>query len=95
MAAIRRKRFLREMAGILLGLALALMLGALVPQIREQFSLGIVALWGAAIGGLLASYERFEAAGAALTRRENRWLNYFVGLAVPVALLSLLYLLIR
>ena len=83
------------MAGILIGLSLALMVSALVPQIREQYSLGLVALWGAAIGGLLSSFDRFEQAGAALTRRENRWLNYFVGLAVPVALLTILYFLIR
>ena len=88
----RRKRFLRELAGIFLGLSIAMMVGSLVPEIRERYSLVIVLLWGGAIGGLLASYERFERAGAALTKGENKVVNYLVGIGVPVGILLVIYL---
>ena len=89
--ATRRRRFIRELVGIVLGASAAMMISSLIPAIREQYTLGIVLLWGGAIGGLLASYERFERAGAALTRREGRALNYAVGFGVPVLILFLMY----
>lgn len=92
---IRRTRFVKELIGIFLGISLAMMISSVVPAIREQYSLGMVVLWGGAIGGLLTSYERFERAGAALTRSENRLLNYLVGIAVPLAVLAAFYFLNR
>jgi hypothetical protein len=88
----RRQRFIRELVGIFLGVSIAMMIGSLVPGIREQYSLGIVLLWGGAIGGLAASYERFERAGAALTRGENKVVNYLVGIGIPVGILVVIYL---
>ena len=88
---VRRQRFIRETVGIVLGIGAAMMFSSLVPAIREQYSLSIVILWGAAIGGLLASYERFERAGEILTRSENRALNILAGVGIPVAVLAILY----
>ena len=88
---VRRARFIKELLGIFLGISLALMLSSVVPSIREQYSFGMVVLWGGALGGLLTSYERFEGAGAALTRSENKVLNYLVGISIPVAVLLAFY----
>ena len=92
---IRRTRFIKELLGIFLGISLAMMISAVIPSIREQYSLAIVVLWGGALGGLLTSYERFERAGAALTRSENKVVNYLVGIAVPLAALAAFYFLNR
>jgi len=88
----RRRRFIRELVGIFLGVSVAMMVGSLVPGIRERYSLGIILLWGGAIGGLAASYERFERAGAALTRGENKVVNYLVGVGIPVGILIVIFL---
>lgn len=91
---VRRTRFIKELLGIFLGISLAMMLSAVVPAIRENYSLGVVILWGGALGGLLSSFERFERAGAALTRGENKVLNYMIGIIIPLlALVALLYFL--
>ena len=87
----RRRRFIREISGIVLGIGAAMMISSLVPAIREQYSLSIVLIWGAAIGGLLASYERFESAGEILTRSENRALNILVGAGIPIGVLAIVY----
>ena len=52
-------------------------------------------LWGAAIGAAVVSVDMFERAGAALTRRENRWVNLLVGLGIPAILLIILLLVSR
>lgn len=91
----RRNRFLSELLGIFMGLAVALMVSALVPQVREQYSLGLVILWGGVIGGTLASRERFERAGAIMTGSENTTLNYLVGFGTPALILLALYLFTR
>lgn len=88
----RRQNFRKELLGIFGGIGLAMILSSFIPAIRENYSLGIVILWGGAIGGAVMSLERFERAGAALTKKENRVLNYIVGLGVPVGLLVLLLL---
>jgi len=88
----RRRRFIRELVGILLGVSIAAIVGSLVPAIREGYSLFAVLLWGGALGGLLVSYERFERAGAALTRGENKLVNYLVGIGIPVGVLVVIYL---
>jgi len=88
----RRKNFKRELLGMFAGIGLAMVIGSMIPVVRENVSLGVVVLWGGAIGGVLASLERFERAGAVLTKRDNRVLNYFVGLGIPVGILLLLVL---
>ena len=81
---VRRTRFIKELLGIFLGISLAMMISSVVPSVRENYTLGIVVLWGGALGGLLTSYERFERAGAALTRGENKALNYIIGISIPL-----------
>jgi len=90
---IRRTRFIKELLGIFLGISLAMMASSVFPAIRENFTLGAVILWGGALGGLLTSYERFERAGAALTRSENRPLNYAVGISIPLAVIAAFFFL--
>ena len=90
--AVRSARFRKEIVGIFLGIGAALIVGALVPAVNENYSLGIVVLWGGAIGGFLASYERFEQAGAMLTRSENRALNLLIGAGLPIGLLVIVFL---
>jgi hypothetical protein len=90
---VRRANFRRELLGIFGGIGLAMAISALIPAIRENYSLGVVILWGGALGGAVMSLERFERAGAALTKKDNRALNYAVGLGIPIALLILLLLL--
>lgn len=92
---LRKQDFRRELFGTFIGISLAMMVSALLPQIRENYPLTLVILWGAIAGGLFASYERFERAGAALTHSESAVLNYAVGLSIPSAVLLLLYLLSR
>ncbi len=92
---VRRARFVRELLGIFLGISLAMMISSVVPEIRERYSLGVVILWGGAVGGLLTSYERFEKAGAALTRGDNKVLNYLIGVSLPLLILLSLYLYTR
>lgn len=86
---VRRSNFLREIFGIALGVGAGLMIGSILPQIRETTSMGSVMLWSGAAGGFLASLDRFEQAGAALTRSENRLKNYLVGVGIPLAILLL------
>jgi hypothetical protein len=88
----RRHRYIRELIGIFLGVSLAMIVSSFAPGIRENYSLGIVLLWGGALGGLAASYERFERAGAALTKGENKVVNYLVGVGIPVGILVVIYL---
>jgi len=87
----RRRNFRRELVGIFAGIGLALVIGALIPAIRENYSLGLVILWGGALGGVVMSLEQFERAGAALTKKENRPLNYAVGLGIPIVILVLIF----
>lgn len=86
----QRRQYRRELLGIAGGIGLAMAVGAAVPAIRENVSLELMILWGGAIGGVVMSLERFERAGAGLTRRENRALNFAVGLGVPMVLLLVL-----
>jgi hypothetical protein len=39
------------------------------------------------------SLKRFERAGAILTKRDNRFLNYGVGLGIPFGILFLIFML--
>jgi hypothetical protein len=87
----RRRNFRRELVGMFAGIGLAMAISSLIPEIRENSRLGVVILWGGAIGGAVVSLDRFERAGAALTKKENRPLNYAVGLGIPVILLIILF----
>jgi hypothetical protein len=87
------RNFRREVFGISIGIGLAMMLGSLVPAIRERVSLGVVFLWGGAIGGIFASAQKFEQAGAALTKKNNKPLNYAIGIGIPALIFGLLLLL--
>ncbi len=83
----RRNQFRRELTGMAIGIGLALMLGAGVPWLRDNLSLAYLIVWGAALGGIFSSLERFENAGAALTKKQNRVLNYAVGLGLPLIII--------
>ena len=85
------RNFHRELVGIFAGIGLGLVIVALIPAIRENYNLGTLILWGGALGGVVMSLERFERAGAALTKRENRPLNYVVGLGIPIVILVLIF----
>jgi hypothetical protein len=91
MRQLRRQNFRKELVGMFAGIGLALAISALIPAIRENYSLGVVILWGGAVGGVAASLERFERAGAILTKKENRPLNYIVGLGIPIMILLLIF----
>ncbi len=81
--------------GIFGGAAVGWVLVTLIPALEQRFSLFSVVLWCAAIGGVLTSLGGFMRAGAALTRRENPWLNLAVGLGMPILLLAIIFLLFR
>ncbi|HNB50576.1 MAG TPA: hypothetical protein PK530_01465 [Anaerolineales bacterium] len=88
---VRRANFRRELLGMFGGIGLAMVISSFVPAIREHYSLGVVILWGGAIGGVVMSLERFEHAGPVLTKKDNRALNYVVGLGLPILLLLLIF----
>jgi hypothetical protein len=90
----RRRNFRRELIGMAAGIGLGLMAGSLIPWVRANVSLGLVVLWGGAIGGIAASHERFAQAGAIITRTQNRFANYLVGFGIPIFIIAAaLYLL--
>ncbi|GEM_PF-2241257 len=90
---VRRRNFRREIIGIFLGVSGAMVISSLLPVVRQNVSLATVMLWGGAFGGVAASFPRFEKAGAALTKGDNRVLNYAIGLGIPLIVLLLLALL--
>lgn len=87
----RRRNFRRELLGVFGGAGLALMISALIPVIRDKYSLGLVISWGGAVGGVMMNLDRFEKAGAVLTKKQNRLLNYLIGLGIPVLAVLLLF----
>jgi len=89
------KKWGRQWVGIFAGAAVGWVLASLFPALEQQFGLNSVILWSAAIGGVLTSLGGFMRAGAALTRRENPWLNLAVGLGIPILLLLIIMLLFR
>ena len=90
----RQRNTRRQLAGIFLGVGLGLMVSALVPAVRQNVELSTVVLWSGALGGVLASLEYFERAGAALTKKDDPVLNYAVGLGLPLLVLVAISLLI-
>ncbi len=85
-----RARLVQQLLGVVGGIGLGLIASALLPVIRERFSLGEVILWGGAIGGMLFNLNQFEQAGAQLTRNDNRLLNYAIGLGIPLFVVMLI-----
>jgi hypothetical protein len=89
------KKWGRQWVGVFGGAAVAWALMTLFPVLQERFSMFSALLWGAAIGAAVVSVDMFERAGAALTRRENRWVNLLAGLGIPAILLIILLLVSR
>jgi hypothetical protein len=85
----------RQSWGAGLGALAGLLLAQLVPALAARFSALSLALWFAALGAVLASLDGFARAGAALTHRENRWLNLLVGLGIPLLILALIAVWLR
>jgi hypothetical protein len=90
-----QNKWVRQWVGIFGGGAVGWLLTIIFPVLEQRFSLITVVLWCAVIGGVLTSLSGFMRAGAALTRRENPWLNLAVGLGIPIVLLLLITLLFR
>ena len=68
-----------QLKGAAIGAAIALMLGYAAIQLGWlQGRLVRYALWGAAIGGLLAASDELARAGSRLTKRDTKWLNILV-----------------
>jgi hypothetical protein len=91
----KQNRWIRQWVGIIGGGAVGWLLTIIFPGLEESFSLITVVLWCAVIGGVLTSLGDFMRAGAALTRRENPWLNMAVGLGIPIILLVVIALIFR
>jgi hypothetical protein len=89
------KKWGRQWVGVFGGAAVGWALMNIFPGLEARFGMLAVLLWSAAIGGVLTSLDGFVKAGAALTRRDNRILNFFVGLGIPALLLLILYLVSR
>jgi hypothetical protein len=85
----------RQVWGLLIGAAVGVVLTLLFPVLREfTYGYGFV-FWCAIAGGVIASLDRFEKAGAVITRGTDRRLNYAVGLGFPVLFFLLLSLILR
>ena len=83
----------RQWVGMFGGMGIGLMLSGVIPWLRENLDFVALLLWSGAIGTAVMSIEQFEAAGAALTKRENRILNLAVSIGLTVlALLVLIFL---
>ncbi|RMF50637.1 MAG: hypothetical protein D6755_00865 [Anaerolineae bacterium] len=85
-----REQRRRQMWGVALGLVIAWIAGAALPALPERISWPTLLLWGAAIGGSALAWQSFEQAGHALTRSDNRRLNFALGFGIPFALLALI-----
>ncbi len=95
-AATYRARQRRSLTGMFAGLGLGMMVGALVPWVRQNVDLVSLVLWCSVAGIVLVNLERFAEAGVIITRNEdNKPLNYLVGLGFPVLLLLLFAFLTR
>jgi hypothetical protein len=81
--------------GAAFGLSIAWAVGTMFPALPARYSWLTVMLWGAAIGAGVFSWRSFEHAGRALTRSENRWLNFILGISIPAAFLALITIFLR
>lgn len=93
-AALRRsqrgKGIRMQLIGILAGGGLGWVAYYVYPGLGQGMDTLEAVLWGASLGGVLASLPAFERAGAALTRRDNRLLNLSVSLGILALVLALL-----
>jgi hypothetical protein len=86
-----------QLKGAAIGAAIALVLSYIAQQVGIlQGRLVRYALWGGAIGGLLAGSDQLAKAGSRLTKRDEKWLNVLVAVigfilifAVMVGIVSL------
>ena len=90
-----RLRRRRNMNGLFGGIGLGLVVDSLVPWIRENLDLTSLILWSGALGMVVTNFRQFGLAGAVLTGGENKALNYFIGLALPAALLMIVYFAVK
>ena len=90
-----RLRRRRNMIGLFGGIGLGFVVGSLVPWIRENLNLTSLILWSGVVGMVVTNFRQFGHAGAVLTGGENKVLNYFIGLALPVALLLIVYFAVK
>jgi hypothetical protein len=90
-----RLRRRRNMIGLFGGIGLGLVVGGLVPWIRENLEFTSLILWSGAVGMVVTNFRQFGHAGAVLKGGENKALNYFIGLALPAALLLLVYFAVK
>lgn len=87
---VARHRRRRQYSGLFGGIGLGMMVSALIPWVRNNVDLTTVILWSGAAGVVITSWEQFEAAGGALTRKPGRALNLAVGFGLPLLLIVLL-----
>ena len=86
-----------QIKGTAIGAVIALVLSFIAQQLGIlQGRLVRYALWGGAIGGLLAGSDQLAKAGSRLTKRNEKWLNVLVAVigfllifAVMVGIVSL------
>ena len=83
LAEIRLRRR-RSNIGLFAGIGAGMMIGSLIPWVRENIDLLSLVLWSAVIGVAVANLGQFKKAGAILTRRDDPVLNYIVGLGLPI-----------
>ena len=81
--------------GAAFGMSIAWAVGTMFPALPARLSWLTVMLWGAAIGAGVFSWRSFEHAGRALTKSENRWLNFIIGISIPAAFLALMTILLK
>ncbi len=75
---------------LLLGAALGLLVAEFVaPPLGWAITSEDGLIWGAIAGVCLAYLPGFAEAGAKLTRRDNRWLDFGVGVAATIIVLAL------
>ena len=94
-AAFRKRERRRQIIGIGIGIAVGMTLLLAIPTLAQSFGTIETLLWSGAIGGVLGSLASFERAGAALTRRDNRFLNLAVSLGIVIAFFTLVLWLLR
>lgn len=80
---------LRQFAGMIAGVAVGWLLLELAPGLESLGRENVLVL-AAILGVVATSLRQIERAGAALTRRDDRRLNFLVGLGVPVLIVILL-----
>lgn len=87
----RRGSWMRQLTGALLGAFVGQVVASVAPRWGIAVSdPGALVLWGAAIGALLASLERFARAGSYLTGRKDKD-SMFVNLLIALLGIALIF----